>query len=129
MFHFFVLPILLGNVAVEIARLNKYQTLYHVWVALVAVALFLFAFAARGMALRAQDRIIRFEERQRLSSLLPAEHHAKIDNLTPGQLVALRFAPDEEAPGLAQRTMSGELKTPNDIKKAVKNWRGDYHRV
>ena len=50
-------------------------------------------------------------------------------DLTPSQLVALRFASDEEAPTLAQRTMSGELKSQNEIKKEVKNWRGDYHRV
>ena len=36
--HFVVLPILIGNIFVEAARLYKYQTLYHVWVVLVAIA-------------------------------------------------------------------------------------------
>lgn len=129
LFHFFVVPILLINVGVEIARLYKYQTPFHIWVVVVAVALAALPFAARGMALRAQDRIIRMEERQRLSSLLPAEHREKLDDLTPHQLVALRFASDEEAPDLAKRTMTGEFKSQNDIKKAVKNWRADVHRV
>ena len=128
-FHFFALPVLLINVGVELARLNRYQTGYHIWEVIVAVALLLFAFATRGMAVKAQDRIIRLEERQRLTSLMPAEHHDKIQDLTPSQLVALRFASDEEAPGLAQRTMTGEFKSQNDIKKAVKNWRADVHRV
>lgn len=128
-FHFFAVPILLVNVFVEGARLNKYHTPYHVWMVIVAIALLVLAFAARGMAVKAQDRIIRFEERQRLGNLMPAEHRDRINELTPAQLVALRFAPDDEAPDLTQRTLSGELKSPNEIKKQVKNWRGDYHRV
>lgn len=128
-FHFFVLPVLLGNIVVEGKRLYQYQTTYHVWLVVVAIALFIFAFAARGMAARAQDRVIRLEERLRLASLMSPEHLGKIGELTPAQLVALRFASDEEVPALAQRTMTGEFKSPEEIKKAVKNWRADVHRV
>jgi len=128
-FHFFVLPVLLINLGVEADRLYRYQTIYHVWLVILALALLLFAFVARGMAVKAQDRIIRLEERLRLGALMPAEHRDKINDLTPAQLVALRFASDEEAPDLAQRTMTGEFKSQNDIKKAVKNWRADTHRV
>ncbi len=128
-FHFFVLPVLLINIGIEGARLYRYQTIYHVWIVVVAIALFIFAFAARGMAARAQDRVIRLEERQRLTTLMPPESRDKIKDLTPAQLVALRFASDEEAPDLAERTLTGEFKSPEDIKKAVKNWRADVHRV
>jgi hypothetical protein len=127
--HFFVVPILLLNVIVEGLRLYKYQTPYHAWVVLVAIALAVFAFAARRMSLRAQDRVIRLEERLRLMALMPADQHARISELTPDQIVALRFASDEEAPDLARRTLNGELRTQGEIKKAIKNWRGDYHRV
>jgi uncharacterized membrane protein YdbT with pleckstrin-like domain len=129
LFHFFVVPILLVNLGVEISRLFQNQSGYQIWAVVVALALAALPFAARGMAIRAQDRIIRLEERQRLSSLLPAEHRDKINDLTPSQLIALRFASDEEAPDLAQRTMTGEFKSQNEIKKAVKNWRADVHRV
>jgi hypothetical protein len=129
LFHFFVVPILLINLGVEISRLFQNQSGYQIWAVVVALALAALPFAARGMAIRAQDRIIRLEERQRLSSLLPAEHRDKINDLTPSQLIALRFASDEEAPDLAQRTMTGEFKSQNEIKKAVKNWRADVHRV
>lgn len=129
LFHFFVVPILLINLGVEISRLFHNQSGYQIWAVVVALALAALPFAARGMAIRAQDRIIRLEERQRLSSLLPAEHRDKINDLTPRQLIALRFASDEEAPDLAQRTMTGEFKSQNEIKKAVKNWRADVHRV
>ncbi len=128
-FHFFVLPVLLANIIVEGRRLFKLQDLHTAWALLVAVALFIFAFAARGMAARAQDRVIRLEERLRLASLMAPENVGKIGELTPAQLVALRFASDEEVPDLAERAMTGEFKSPEEIKKAVKNWRADLHRV
>lgn len=128
-FHYFTVPVLLINVGVEAVRWYRNQTSYQGWVLLVAFTLLLFAFVARGMAVKAQDRIIRLEERLRLGALLPAEHRDKVNDLTPGQLVALRFASDEEVPDLAHRTMTGEFKTQNDIKKAVKNWRADTHRL
>jgi len=128
-FHFFVVPVLIANVVVEGTRAYRYQALHDYWMLIVALALVILVFAVRGMALKAQDRVIRLEERQRLASLMPAEHQGKIKDLTPSQLIALRFASDEEAPGLAQRTMTGEFKNQNEIKQAVKNWRADTHRV
>lgn len=128
-FHFFTIPVLLINVGVEAVRFYRNQTSYQGWELLVAFTLLLFAFVARGMAVKAQDRVIRLEERLRLGALLPAEHRDKVNDLTPAQLVALRFASDEEVPDLAHRTMTGEFKTQSDIKKAVKNWRADTHRV
>ena len=128
-FHFFTIPILLINVGVEAVRFYRNQTTYQGWVMVVAFTLLLFAFVARGMAVKAQDRVIRLEERLRLGALLPAEHRDKVNELTPSQLVALRFASDEEAPDLAHRTMTGEFKTQNEIKKAEKNWRADTHRL
>jgi hypothetical protein len=44
-------------------------------------------------------------------------------------VIALRFASDEELPGLVQKIVSGELKTGKEIKQAIKNWRADHHRV
>lgn len=128
-FHFFVLPVLVANVIVEGRRLYYLQDRHTLWAFVIAVALLLLAFEARAMAARAQDRIIRLEERLRLASLMAPEQYAKVQSLTPRQLVALRFASDEEAPDLAERAMTGEFKSPEDIKKAVKNWRADLHRV
>jgi hypothetical protein len=48
--------------------------------------------------------------------------------LTLSQVIALRFASDEEFPLLAQRAADEGL-TNNAIKKEVKNWRPDYHRA
>jgi hypothetical protein len=64
-----------------------------------------------------------------LGRLLPASDVAVIDTLRPGQLAALRFASDEETPGLVSRIVSGELKTSDEIKKAITSWRADHLRV
>ena len=113
----------------EGARLAKYHTIYKVWGVLVAVALAIFAVAARGMVNRAQDRAIRLEERARLAALLPADLRVRADDLTVPQLVGLRFASDEELPDLARRCLAGELTTADQVKKQIKSWRPDRHRV
>jgi hypothetical protein len=48
--------------------------------------------------------------------------------LTIRQIIGLRFASDEEFPSLAQKAAE-EGMSEDDIKKAVKNWRGDYYRA
>jgi hypothetical protein len=86
-------------------------------------------FVSRTMPLRAQDRIIRLEERIRLERLLPADLRGRMDQLTATQLIALRFAPDDEVAELTRRSLDGELRTRADIKRAIKNWRPDTLRV
>jgi len=99
------------------------------WAVLVAIALFLGIFLSRSMPLRAQDRIIRLEERGRLERVLPADLRGRIGDLTADQLIGLRFAPDDEVPELSRRALGGELKTRADIKRAIRNWRPDHLRV
>lgn len=127
--HFVVQPILALNFFFELRDFGEARTWESGWSALVAFALLLLAITARAQALKAQNRSIRLEERLRLREILPREEHAKIDTLRTGQLIGLRFASDEEVADLARRCFSGELKGSGDVKKAVKNWRPDYHRV
>jgi hypothetical protein len=128
-FHFFVLPVLLGNIILAIVRLVRAPTLSTTWALLVALAIGIGIVYARFMPLRAQDRVIRLEERNRLERLLPGDLRGRIGELTPGQLIALRFAPDDEVADLVRRSLSGELKGSGEIKRAIRNWRGDYLRV
>jgi hypothetical protein len=93
-----------------------------------------FAFAvtalfARVFALKAQDRLIRLEERMRMRALLPAETQGRIEDFTPDQLVALRFASDAELPKLAAAVLSGNIQKRAEIKKMIQQWRADHCRV
>ena len=96
---------------------------------MLGLTLILLAFASRLQALKAQDRVIRLEERLRYLELLSPELAKRARQLSTGQVVALRFASDEELPGLAERTLNGEFAKTKEIKQAIKNWRGDYLRV
>jgi hypothetical protein len=128
-YHFFALPVLLINVFVVGYQFARDPRLVNGWALLVAVALAIGIAWSRFMPLRAQDRIIRLEERTRLERVLPSDLRGRIGELTERQLIAIRFAPDEEVPELTRRTLNGELKTPGDIKRAIRSWRADHFRV
>ena len=128
-YHFFVLPVLLINVIVTALRFARDPRGITAWQVAVALALFLGITLLRFMPLRAQDRIIRLEERTRLERLMPSDLRGRIADLTPNQLIALRFASDDEVPELTRRALNGELKTQGDIKRAIQNWRADHLRV
>jgi len=82
----------------------------------------------RQYPLKVQDRIIRLEERLRLQALAPAEWHAQIYRLSEDQLIALRFAGDDEVVNLAKQALEEKL-TRKQIKERIKNWRADNWRV
>ena len=128
-FHFFVLPVLIANVVVTLLEFVRHPRFITGWIAIVAIALALGVWTARAMALRAQNRIIRLEERMRLDRLLPFDLRERVGELHTNQLIAIRFAPDQEVPDLVRRAMDGDLKTPADIKRAIQTWRPDYLRV
>ena len=130
LFHFFVLPVLLANFFTSVFR---WRFLGFSWGWLIdmltALALFILAVFARAFALKVQDRVIRIEERQRCERLLPAELKSRIEEITPGQFVALRFASDDELPGLVNKVLTDKISDTKTIKQMVKNWRGDYLRA
>jgi len=96
---------------------------------LVAGALVGVAFYARIFALAVQDRVIRNEMRARLATVLPPDLRARIGELRRGQLVALRFAGDEELPELTRQVLEGKLASQKDIKKAIRSWQADDLRA
>jgi hypothetical protein len=129
MWHFFAIPVLLINVFVVAVYFVRDPRLINGWAVIVAIALLIGVFLSRSMPLRAQDRIIRLEERARLERVLPSDLRGRVGELTESQLIAIRFAADDEVPELTRRTLNGELKSQGDIKRAIRNWRGDHLRV
>lgn len=96
---------------------------------LLAVALIFLFFYARLFALGVQDRVIRLEERLRMERLFDGDLKGRIGDFTTPQLVGLRFASDEELPGLARRVLDEGIRDRKAIKQAVLNWRADHQRI
>lgn len=129
LFHFVITPILFINLIWQIVDLSRFRNWDEANDLLIAVVLILISLAARLQALKAQDRVIRLEEMLRYREILPKDLFEKAKSLKTGQIIALRFASDEELANLIQRTLNGEFEKTKEIKQAVKNWRGDYLRV
>ncbi len=133
MFHFVTVGILAINILWQLFRLiwplPGVPFFDRLLAFAVAVALGLLAWYARTFALRAQDRIIRLEERLRLERLLPADLEPRIGELRTGQLIALRFASDEELPELTRTVLDKGIRKQDEIKKMVRSWRGDHLRM
>ena len=127
-FHFFVAPVLLINFLNTIRHVYLNPTLSTAWAGVVAAALLMLALVARTMTLTVQNRLIRIEMRHRLKDVLPFDLHNRINDLTMPQLVALRFASDDEMPALVREVLAGSLTPQQAIMERVKNWQGDYLR-
>ncbi len=127
-FHYFLLPVFLITLIATIVHLVRHPHLGSAWLVVVALALLLLAMKSRTNPLKAQDRVIRLEERLRLAMLLPEPLRARIGELQEGQLIALRFASDAKLPGLVERALTEHL-TSKQIKQAIQNWRPDHFRV
>jgi Family of unknown function (DUF6526) len=128
-YHMGIFAIFMLNLVWSLYRLVKYPSADTIVSLLLAVGLILLAFYARVFALTVQDRVIRLEMQLRLRQMLPADLQARIDELTPKQLVALRFASDEELPGLCRTVLNDKVGDQKSIKKMIKKWRPDHLRA
>jgi len=77
---------------------------------------------------RLQDRIIKLEMRVRALSVLTPAQQETLARLKKAQVVALRFASDEELGVLLERAARENLQ-PKDIKASIKTWRPDLYRT
>ena len=130
LFHFFTLPLILGILIASIVNLSRLwsvpeQRLGAILLFLMALSMGLVAFFARSFALRAQNRAIRAEEHLRYLLLTGKrmDHRLRL-----GQIIALRFADDEEFLQLAEEAIEKKL-SQRAIKQQIRRWRADHHRV
>jgi uncharacterized protein DUF6526 len=128
-FHFFLAPASLIVPILGIVNIVRHYDTLEAWIILllclmapVAVTLL------RLNALKVQDRVIRLEERLRLASLLNEPLRSRIPELSESQLIALRFACDEELPVLVEKVLAGGIPS-RAIKKSIVRWRPDTFRV
>ena len=130
LFHFVLFGIivssLIGSLVNFSGSFDDRSRLYSAILLVTAnISLLMLFFFARIFSLRAQDRVIRMEEsfRHYLLTGGPLDPAVRMQ-----QVIALRFAPDDEFVALARRATENGM-AGNEIKKAIKNWRPDNHRA
>ncbi len=129
-YHFILWAIILGVIVLAIINLisafkNDSGLLQPVMLVLIAISLSISAVLIRTFPLAAQDRAIRAEENLRYFSLTGKLLDSR---LSLSQIIALRFAPDNEFVTLADHALKENLSN-SDIKKAIQHWKADHHRV
>jgi hypothetical protein len=129
MVHFVIMPLLAVNLIWQIVRLWEERTWDRGENLLMAIVFILIALTSRLQALKAQDRVIRLEEQLRYRGVLDPDLAERACGLRTGQMIALRFAPDDELADLVSRTLNGELGKTKEIKLAIRKWRADHLRV
>ena len=126
--YFVVTPVLLITWIATVWHAWKYPSLHSTWVAVATFILLLAALQTRMYALKVQDRLIRLEETLRMQRLLPTELTERIAELSPKQLVGLRFAADAELADRVREALDEHLDG-EAIKKRIQVWRPDTCRV
>ena len=130
MYHFIlpiaILALIIGSSINLFDAINHNDGLYSAsLICLMSMVMLFLWFYLRAFALKAQDRAIRAEESLRyfIATGKPLDKRLKM-----GQIIALRFAGDDEFVALVNKAAS-ENMSRKDIKMAVKNWRADNNRA
>ena len=119
-----IVALLIGSIInlIHSANENLYSASLICFVAFILILFFIYI---RVFALKAQDRAIRAEESLRHFVMTGKPLNRK---LSMSQIIALRFASDEEYLSLVERAIQENLSN-KEIKEAIKNWRADYYRA
>jgi hypothetical protein len=127
-YHYVGLSLMLAALVLALVQMFRQPGLTAVWELIISVVLAITFLRVRLYALHNQDRIIRLEETLRLERTLPEPLRARIQELTPGQFVALRFASDHELVTLVEQALTEKLGK-EEIKQRIRAWRADTFRV
>jgi len=127
-FHILLFGIYLLNLVYAGVHLYHHHKISAAWYLVLSLLVIVPILKLRSYPLKVQDRVIRLEERLRLQALAPQEWHAQIYRLSERQLIALRFASDDEVVDLAKQALEHNLGG-EQIKEQIKNWRADEWRV
>ena len=120
-----ILIAILGGSIVNLILADAHTHYSAALILLISIVLIILYWYARRFALVAQDRAIRAEENLRHFILTGKP----LDNrLRTSQIIALRFAPDDEFVELARKAVEEKLRS-KEIKAAIQKWKADHHRV
>ena len=92
---------------------------------ILSVVVLLLTWFVRSFALKAQDRAIRAEENLRYFAITG---NLLDSQLTMKQIIALRFAPNNELLDLAHKAVNESLSA-KEIKQAIQHWKADNDRL
>ncbi|QKJ64286.1 DUF6526 family protein [Flavobacterium sp. M31R6] len=128
--HFIYYPVVMTLLVFSVYFIfTSEDQLIWTFISAILIVLFFLAFMLRQhYALTLQNRIVRLELRYRYFSLTGKKMENFEKRLKDNQLFALRFAPDDEFVKLVEKTLYENL-SGTEIKKVIKNWKGDYNRV
>ena len=130
LYHYVLSVLLLASFVVAIINMVRSinaeeNVMQSVLFLLMTVAIVIIAILVRLYPLKSQDRAIRAEENLRHYVLTGKLLNPSLSN---SQIIALRFADEQEFPTLCERAVNENLK-PNEIKQAIVNWKADNNRV
>jgi len=127
-YHFLLFGVYLLNLGYAGFHVYRQPSLSSGWYLVLSLVAIVPLIKLRTYPLKVQDRVIRLEERLRLQALAPQEWHAHLYRLTEDQLIALRFAADDEVVDLAKQALEQNLSR-KQIKERIRSWRADDWRV
>ena len=129
--HFVFYPILLVLLLASVISVFRYPQRSFEFAALAIIfilIMWLSLMLRQHYALGNQNRIVRLELRLRYYQLTRQRFDHLEQQLSFGQLAALRFASDAELPELVDRAVKENLSA-KEIKQSIKNWLPDHMRV
>ena len=102
-----------------------------IWILFSAVIFLLFYLAImlrQHYALVLQNRLVRLEFKQRYYELFQQRSDEVEGKLKFDQIAALRFSYDDEFKELLYKALNDNI-SGDEIKRSIKRWRADHHRV
>lgn len=129
--HYVLLPLLMILLIIGVVKSFNDVANQLNWI-LFSIVVFLLLYLAimlrQHYSLGNQNRIIRLEFKQRYFEIFGKRSDDIAEKLNFGQIAALRFAYDDEFKILLEKALNENI-SGDAIKKSIKKWKPDFHRV
>lgn len=129
--HFIFLPVLFFLEIFGIYKVfedSEHELLWILFSVLIFLILYLAIMIRQHYALGLQNRLVRLEFKQRYFEIFNKRSDEVEEKLSFSQIAALRFAYDDEFKELLYKTLKENI-SGDQIKRSIKKWRPDHHRI